>query len=108
MKSLIQLPPQFIKKYLKNKVMKDTLCYVLIFSLFFTQYVTSAKTTINSNNEHELSTTKELDVAVNSSDCGIPKWYSDLEYFISFFIQQVKKSGKICQRILSTYESTHS
>ena len=60
--------------------MKDTLRYVLIFSLFFTQYVTSAKTTINSNNEHELSTTKELDVAVNSSDCGIPKWYSDLEY----------------------------
>ena len=60
--------------------MKDSLRNILIFSFFFTQNVISAKTTININNEHELSTTKELDVAVNSSDCGIPKWYSDLEY----------------------------
>ena len=40
--------------------MKDSLRNILIFSFFFTQNVISAKTTININNEYELSTTKEL------------------------------------------------
>ena len=60
--------------------MKYSLRYILIFSFFFIQNVISANPTTNINNEYELSTTKELDVASNSSDCGIPKWYSNLEY----------------------------